>query len=47
MARKRQFKRFAGFCSQECCEKAQTSLLIKDEKRDSINYKQLREDIKN
>ncbi len=47
LARKRQFKRFAGFCSQECCEKAQTSLLIKDEKRDSINYKQLREDIKN
>jgi predicted sulfurtransferase len=46
LARKKQYKRFGGFCSQECFDNAQHDGLIKNESFDPMNYKQLRGQVK-
>ena len=47
IARRKQYKRFGGFCSLECFTKAQEDWLIKNESFDSLDYKWLRKDVKN
>lgn len=46
IARKKQYKRFGGFCSQECFEHAKVDGLVKNESFDTMDYKQLRRDVK-
>ncbi len=46
IARRKQYKRFGGFCSLECFRKAQEDGLIKNEWFDSMDYKSLRRDVK-
>jgi UPF0176 protein len=42
----KEYKKHAGFCSQECCKAAQENLCIKDVARDWYNYQQMRHEIK-
>jgi hypothetical protein len=42
----KEYKKYAGFCSSECCEAAQRDLCIKDVSRDRYNYQQMRHEIK-
>ena len=46
LAKPAEFKKHAGFCSQECFDKAQIDILIKDEAFDPLDYKALRINIK-
>ena len=46
IAKRKVYKQHLGFCSQECMEKAQQSLLVKNDSFDSVNYKQLRNLVK-
>jgi len=47
IARRRDYKKHAGFCSEECFTKAKNDILVKTEKSvDKLDYKQLRGDVK-
>ncbi len=46
ICRKKQYKRFMGFCSQECYDNAKKDLMIKDLERDSFDYQGARDAIK-
>ena len=46
IARKKQYKRHGGFCSQECYDNAYADGLIKNDSFDDFNYKSLRRDVK-
>lgn len=46
ICRRKQYKRFGGFCSAECFEKAQSDWLIKNESFDDMDYKTLRWQVK-
>lgn len=46
ICRKKQYKRFMGFCSEECAEKAKKDLFIKDLERDNFDYQAVRDQIK-
>ncbi len=46
IADKKTYKKHMWFCSQECCEKAQQDLLIKDVSWDWYNYQKMRTTIK-
>jgi UPF0176 protein len=47
IARRKQYKRFGGFCSLECFTKAQADGMIKNESFDDMDYRSLRRDVKN
>ncbi len=42
----KEYKKHFGFCSQECCENAKNSLLVKDVPRDWFTYQDMRNMIK-
>lgn len=46
IARKKQYKRHGGFCSEECYDKAYQDGMIKNDNFDNLNYKALRWDVK-
>lgn len=46
ICRRNQYKRFMGFCSQECYENAKRDMLIKDADRDSFDYQAVRDALK-
>lgn len=46
LARKKQYKRHGGFCSQECFDKACQDGLVKNDRFDSMDYKSLRHQVK-
>lgn len=47
ICRTKHYKKYMGFCSQECYEKAKSTLQIKNADRDSMDYQALRDLIKN
>lgn len=47
IARRKQYKKFWWFCSEECFHNAQSNGLIKNESFDPMDYKALRRDVKN
>ena len=47
IARRKQYKRHGGFCSQECYDKAYKDGMIKNDSFDNFDYKSLRKDVKN
>jgi predicted sulfurtransferase len=47
IARRKQYKRFGGFCSLECLTNARHDGMIKNESFDDMDYKTLRKDVKN
>lgn len=46
LCRRKQYKRFGGFCSAECFEQAKIDGLVKNESFDSMDYKDLRSQVK-
>lgn len=46
LARKKQYKRHGGFCSQECYDKAYHDGFVKNDSFDDMDYKSLRRDVK-
>ena len=46
IARRKQYKRHGGFCSQECYDKAYNDGWIKNDSFDNFDYKSLRKDVK-
>lgn len=46
LCRRKQYKRFGGFCSTECFEKAKADGLVKNEDFDPMDYKELRSQVK-
>lgn len=46
IARKKQYKRHGGFCSEECYDNAYQDGMIKNDNFDTLNYKALRGDVK-
>lgn len=47
IARRRQYKRFGWFCSQECFTNAQADWLVKSDTFDPMDYRELRIQVKN
>ena len=46
ICRRNQYKRFMGFCSEECYQNAKRDMLIKDADRDNFNYQAVRDALK-